>query len=433
MNTQDQKQRSSVKSSGKLWIVVWIVSFLLIFEAPIRSIGKTIHVYLPSQKVISLFSLSDVGLLFPLLILLMTSKLNSKMIGKRRLLLILLVFVYGLLIALLRSNQIHDIAYDLRLFVALLSGLALAATVGNRPSKFGMAICVVSGVSMLFILISLFFIPDFNIWNQSSRLSSLAIFMLVGIPLMFFAPCIAFSTYVQKRRLQILSWLVAGLLLFVSTLFLQTRSLVITIIIVLLIASVAAVSLHNKRSNKLFAAFFCLIVLMTIFISVVYFYKGKFDSFISRTDSAIRYTEDANIMWRFSEAELVMQSLDYADYIFGMGLGPSSPLFTATGNPTFVLHIGILNIWWRFGFAVFVWVVLMSVNLFRKWVATIFWLFSSKKTSHFTKSSLATVICAPGVFCLMIISLISGGWDIISMLSLGLIWGFHRSLSTCAL
>jgi hypothetical protein len=120
----------------------------------------------------------------------------------------------------------------------------------------------------------------------------------------------------------------------------------------------------------------------------------------------------------------VFSSMRPLDYLTGLGVGPA-PHLNALGVPVVALHIGILNVLWRFGAVVFSFLVVAIAILGTRWVRLCLAMRSAESLSA---SSVPLLVTAPAVLAWTAMSLISGGWSVPPVLAIGMAWGAYRSL-----
>ena len=137
-------------------------------------------------------------------------------------------------------------------------------------------------------------------------------------------------------------------------------------------------------------------------------------------------SDDVNWLARIDEAQAALETLTEPDQIFGQGFGTVSKRITDTGSVAAVLHIGVLNIWWRLGFPVFVAFLVLLVVFGLNYLTNLARMLTGPPRS----GARAMMICAPGVVTLLIIAFFSGGWSMSAMLSLGTLWGVYEQLKT---
>ena len=151
--------------------------------------------------------------------------------------------------------------------------------------------------------------------------------------------------------------------------------------------------------------------------------------FLLRMVNVSEFQEDGGIAPRLEEVPQVFGSMDIFDHIFGMGFNPVSPLIDWKGNSYNNTHVGILNIWWRFGFPIFLGVIYLFIRLLIKYFKSLKYLFTKSLWNKVNNETFATIICAPGVITIFIISCMSGGWGISTTIPLGMLWGVYRKMT----
>lgn len=154
------------------------------------------------------------------------------------------------------------------------------------------------------------------------------------------------------------------------------------------------------------------------------------EAFIQRTESYSDYSKDENMSYRAIEAKTVFESMDPLDLLTGIGIGPDSPLHGEKGENYASLHIGILNIWWRFGIIPFLFTIATVIKLFILWLKAIFNCYCYYEHKELPIHDLSIIICAPGFFSLIIISVMSGGWAVSSLLPVGILFGIYKIFTT---
>jgi hypothetical protein len=169
---------------------------------------------------------------------------------------------------------------------------------------------------------------------------------------------------------------------------------------------------------------FIFFVLMTLYLSRV-----NFILFLLRMVNAYEFQYDGGIGPRLEEVPLVYGSMDIFDHVFGMGFNPVSPLIDSWGSSYNNMHVGILNIWWRFGLPVFLWVLYLFARLLLIYYKSLKYICIKSLWSKVNNETFATIICAPGVITIFIISGMSGGWGISTMISLGILWGIYGMIA----
>ena len=138
--------------------------------------------------------------------------------------------------------------------------------------------------------------------------------------------------------------------------------------------------------------------------------------------------DDPGIEARFEELPEFFGSMNAFDHLLGKGFNPAGVLTDPQGEPYNTLHFGILNIWWRFGLPVFIMVVILFAILFIKWLLNLKNIFFRSFSNIIPNKTTALIVCAPGVITLFVVSCMSGGWGISTMIPLGILWGVYRKI-----
>lgn len=424
MTSYDMTSRKS-----SFWPVsIWLVSLICIYEIELRSI-VTVHPVDPINLLPS-FWLSDFGLLFPIIIALLAGILNSRILSTRVIKYFSASCIYGLILFFLHKNSFSGLGVDLRTCFALFSGLSLVYLMPKDYKTILTLINIISCTIVLIIFIHLMTIPDFSLINYD-RITTYSAFTLIGIPLTLIGPIILISVFLEHRLNLIISILTFITLIAMSSIVMQTRSLFIAEIITLMIIIISVRAYHrlvkHKKDHQSITAY---IVILVILCSVALVYI-----FLNQTENVyeflIRFTfmeEDINYIWRRVEVLQVIERMSFLDLITGMGFNPPSSLITFEKGIFYnynVLHIGILNVWWRFGFVVFLAWIILFIRLLKKWIFTIRYLRNTIDQLKFYRQKIAFVMCAPGVITVVCMSFLSGGWSIHIFLPLGILLGLY--------
>src|SRR5437867_665022 len=187
--------------TSRSWIGVWLVSLLLIFEPDLRSFGLEARAMPISVGLVRGFWLSDLGLLVPLIALFFGGRAR-RLVRDNTMRWITGIWAYGALIGLLRHNQFSPFAYDLRISIALLSGLALVECAPKRLPEIAVALVVVTTGGVALSLLLLLALPPSALQSSiGGRITAESAFFFIGPPLVLTAPAIIVSWLVQRRRL----------------------------------------------------------------------------------------------------------------------------------------------------------------------------------------------------------------------------------------
>jgi len=342
------------------------------------------------------------------------------------------IWAYGALIGLLRHNQFSPFAYDLRISIALLSGLALVECAPKRLPQIAVALVAVTTGGVALSLLLLLALPSSALeGSMGGRITAESAFFFIGPPLVLTAPAIMLSWLAQRRRLLVLAWVSGWALLFEIVVLMQTRSLAISAALALLLAWLSSTALvqsrptghsSSRRAQVIGTGTALMMAAMSGWLLVNR--SGAVLAFFARMSSGVHLASDTTWLIRAAEVVDVFGSMSLVDHLVGLGLGPT-PHANVLGVPVFSFHIGVLNIWWRFGAVVFLILLWSIVHLARLW-----WAARSRLLSPGFRSrrDVALVAIAPGVLALAAQAFISGGWAVTSMLALGIVWGVYRVL-----
>lgn len=419
-----------------LCALIIIVSLILIFEVEIRSIGTLEIDMAESTELlsISLLRISIFGFLLPIIFAFILGNLNAMVFDDNLFILLASCFIYGILNFFIRNNSFSGFGGDILVYFGIFTGLSLGALLPSQQNSIAAGLTLTSAIPTLLATVLLFSIPGADFLTSFSRTTHPSAFILLGLPLSLTAPSMIYSILLRNVKWIAIAWLSAGLFLVIEISILQTRSHTISVIysiIIAVITSLVTSSYINKKPNKpnfsknvaIVIVAFLLLVIIALYIS-----RGNLFLFLLRMVNVYEFQADGGIATRLEEVPLVFGSMDFFDHIFGMGFNPVSPLIDWRGNPYNNTHVGILNIWWRFGFPVFLGVIYLFVRLLIKYFKSLRCYVSYRFKNKITNETFATIICAPGVISIFIISCMSGGWGISTTVPLGLLWGVYMKM-----
>jgi hypothetical protein len=324
---------------------------------------------------------------------------------------------------------------DFRVCFGLFTGLSLGALLPNRQKAIATTLTLTSAIANCVAIIILFSLPGEDFTLPFVRTTHPSAFILSYLSMAFTAPSMIFSILLRNRKLIAISWLNAAMLLINCILITQTRSQAIAIALGIFFAMITTSLLFlyfNQSSKKieLFKIASRVIIVFLIFIMTsLYVWKDNFEPFFLRMQSAFEPQMDGGIAPRLEEVPAVLETMYFLDHITGMGFSPNSILSDWRGNPHNVTHIGVLNVWWRLGFPIFLSVVHLFAKLIINWFKSLKCIYLRSSLDKLDDETLATIICAPGVITLFSISCMSGGWAREVMISLGILLGVYRKLT----
>ncbi|NVN97524.1 hypothetical protein HXX01_04860 [Candidatus Nomurabacteria bacterium] len=359
-------------------------------------------------KLLPSFYLSDMGLLIPIFFVLITGQLNK-----------------------ITSNKFLIKLVLIRIFVSIFSGLSLVAIL---PSSSYIKLQMMTSFSIFFLILGLYstlIALEFNLFS-SNRVATETTFIFNDFAMILFPVTLTYSLLIDSKKIFILSLLSLIVLSVSSAIYLQTRSLVITYSCTLLFCFMTThtISQYFHRCLNIILNYpKRLFIIGIISISLVFnLMSVNIENFLSRTGYTINLRQEENAAIRIDEVITVFNKFDIVDYILGNGIGPDSSIITERGDYGASLHIGILNILWRFGAIVFSYIVFIIMRLFIRWISALRYLRNQSETNENIPFMLAYITCCPGFFALIIMSCMSGGWSVSSFLPLGILLGFMNSL-----
>ena len=99
------------------------------------------------------------------------------------------------------NNPVGNLGADLRVFLALFSGLSLVVLLPNKHKTLATSIAVASTAGLLIGTIILFTIPDAEFMSSFQRTTHPSAFSLFGFTLAFIGPSIVYSSLIGNRKL----------------------------------------------------------------------------------------------------------------------------------------------------------------------------------------------------------------------------------------
>jgi hypothetical protein len=414
------------------WIAVWAFALLFTFESDLRSIGASERLAPISVGLVKGFWLGDLGLLVPLIALMFGGR-TRRLFRDRPVRWVGLALATGTAVALARHNQFSPFAYDLRVCLALATGLALIECAPRRPRTLARALVAVSaiGVGLSFVVL-LAMPPSAEVTIGGERVTAESAYLLMGPSIVLLAPSIVLASLTGDRRLARWAWMTGWALLLEVIVLLQTRSLAISILLALVLARMSIGALAGasdwmpgalRRRGGLGKGTVLLLILATV--PVLLSRTAALLAFVDRMASGFRLTNDVTWLIRLAEVADVFASMGPVDHLIGLGLGPT-PHVNYLGVPVFSLHVGLLNVWWRFGVLGLLLLLAGVARLALRWREVRGRL---SKGGARAPRDVAMLVVAPGLLSLAAQATISGGWAITSMLGTGLAWGAYRMLA----
>jgi hypothetical protein len=408
-------------------LALFFTFIAMILETDLRSFGSS-----GDEKIVaaSLFGvyIIDVGLVMPFFMVAWIMRL--RLTPRNNLLFIFLgsIYLYGIFLFFMNGNPTSNIGLDLRACLALFSGLSLARLLPQSHINLARAVIVCSSICIFISTFMLLVASNEMSLEGGERVTSAAVFNLIALPAIFIGPSLVYAALLRKKILLYATYLNIGVLLFITIVYLQTRSLFIMqfmniTIAILVIFSLPFYSRHkiNKEwSNKVTLI---LAILIALFATLILnYYLVGLGAFVDRMIDILKLEEDGGIGPRLAELPLILQSMTFFDLIFGVGFNPEPILTDWQGNSYNTSHIGLINIWWRFGIIVFSTIIILFICYLKRSFKTVM----SQGKIRTTSQEMMNLICLPGLVSAFCISLMSGGWGLSTMLTLGLLWGIYK-------
>jgi hypothetical protein len=403
-------------------IIVYL-SLIILFNVEIRSIGQLGVV--PDIGIIPKFWLSDIGLLLPLI---WVKIKNIKLVNGPMLIAIFLISFYGLIIAVIRNNPFYYIGQDLRTILAFFSGFATILMIKGMRN----ALKVVINMELILSLAAtatIIFLPGVGRASVFERLTHPGAFIMSTMPLIIFSTAIIFAKISNIKALILKSWLCGLILLIDAAILTQTRSMFIAVsfgIVLAIVSSYATRESYHIHKRPYLAFNNVILIGFVITIGIIFHIQApNLKNFIVRLESGTHYYNDVGMKVRLEEIPAAIGKMTVQDHIFGMGLNPVSELMDFRGFNYNIVHIGILNIWWRFGILIFITVNLLIIRTLVSWINT---LLRTKKRLDQRIKRVTILICTPSLIVAYIISLTSGGWSSSFTYGLGIAYGIYTKV-----
>lgn len=402
-----------MKFSKGLFIL--ILSFLFLFQQELFSFGL---LYLVNPiGILPGFYLNDIGLIFPIVLLILARPISYPSLFKCY----TITFLYGFIIYLIRQSGNSNLGPEFRLFLSFFTGYSLINFFGKDIKSIVFKFNICFFILNLIILIQFIFLPDFSTWIDN-RIGSESIYNLIGPELLLMPTILLISIFTENLRSTKLSIINYFILLIYSILFLKTRSMFLIIILSFIIVYLLNRKMNKFEDSKLKSKkkqINFIYLFMFLLFSFLYLLKLNGDAsqmFFDRIGSvAENNSEDTNVQFRLLEPVLVFSDMSIFDFLFGSGLAPEAKLISETGQKYNSMHIGILNILWRFGMLVFI----IWLYIYIKFIKNLIY-------NNLKKIKVGLILIAPSLIIYIILSLVSGGWGVIPFLCLGMLVGLNK-------
>jgi hypothetical protein len=367
---------------------------------------------------------SDISLLFAIIAFFYNLPLIKKYINGFYLIFIFVLFFIYFLYGILNVgiSNINLLNQDVRTVLWLFGGIGLSILFQKLKSKqlflivflfFFIILIVLSsiGAQTLFLLTG----------NTSERITHPNIYIISGLI------CVPFIIFIFTRERTILTSLFSSFIIglyfyFVAYLSATRSTFLISVSFLLLfifstIISKKSKSLNFKKTLKIFS----IISIVTIGLTII---SDQFDS--SKVSRILTESKTENIVAdsRFLELLDFFQQTNIVYFIFGKGIGGGINSSIYDGSFTSTLHIGILNVWMKFGFipflATFIFILQLIYLLIRSTIIIL-----KNKSSNFIKHYIQLAFIS-SLFPWIIGILISGGFGETDFMMLGFVWFLYK-------
>jgi len=399
--------------------IILVVVFIFLFQQELFSFGQ-FYLVNPFNIIANLY-LNDIGLFTPIIFLIFIKPINiSKLF-----IAFSLTFLYGFVVFLIKhDSNSSNLGPDLRIFLSFFTGYSLINFFDSDLKKIAIIINKCFIVLNFIIFLQFIFLPDFSTWVDN-RIGSESIYNLIGPELLLMPSILLISFYTENLKSIKLSFVNFFIILIYSILFLKTRSMFLIIltsffIVIYLRNKLKKLGLKNNQleSKKNINKHIYLIIIFLI-IGFLYLLKINGDAsqmFFDRIGSAAENsTDDTNVQFRLLEPVLVFSDMSFMNFLLGSGLAPEAKLISETGQKYNSMHIGILNLLWRFGLLIFLF-----------WIFHFFKFFKLILDKKIKQNKLGLILIAPSLLIYFILSLVSGGWGVIPFLCLGILLGLYN-------
>lgn len=395
---------------------VFFVSLFFIYFEELLAFGK-VSLPKPTSILPGLY-INDIGLIIPVFFFLIEQKKILSKIVSYIFLGLSLTFLFGFFISFLYSKSFSNQGPDLRVYFAFVSGFTLIFNLKIGVSKIVSSLNLLLTLLNIIILFQFLLLPSIDSWVYD-RVSSESIYNLIGASVILLPSLFLFTkSYGSKKNLSLTIINVLFLLL-ATILLLKTRSILINFIIIYFF-----IHLTNKKYNfqyerkksksLIFQNLFYGGILLLIFLLNN---SESTNLFVNRMQSISNSEDDINIQFRLLEPVIVFGNANFYQLLFGFGINPPPVLVSEIGENYNSMHIGILNIVWRFG-------ILISLIWFSFYLKYLYTWYLAKGPNF-----KALLISSPSILAYFLVSLSSGGWGIYAFLYLGIVLGIYYKIN----
>jgi hypothetical protein len=405
-----------------------IICVLIQYEVSLRSMG--LMMMAEGIRLGPAVWFADVGLVAPIFLCIIMNRFDL-IIGRRLVVAITLCFAYGGIIFLARGNAWESIGTDVRAYVAILSGIAMVLLLRRRVKDIVLMLNLICLILIILSIWSILSLPDFNLSTVYERRTDPIAFLLLGSASILLCPALIGAYIYGNRALVFIGWTNIFIVLVDSIVLVQTRSLFITTLCSAVLGLISSLGMSRsawagKGKNRIAFGYATVVISLVMAVAAIVWRSESYDSFAMRMLNAMESSEDVGLRPRLDEIDIVKDSMGSLDLVVGMGLNPPNILIDWVGNEYDVMHIAILNIWWRFGGIIFCVVILNLLRLVAEWMRYVLW---SRSKRVRTGKIVASAVCVPGAIVWIVMSLTSGGWGKESMIGLGMLMGLYWEIA----
>ena len=352
----------------------------------------------------------DMAVLLALFCLILRYRQMLRVAGGRGLLLIVAIFVLGLFQGLSSYGVSRLLNYDIRIFLSFLGGIGFALAL-ERARNARTHLTVLLLLLTVLMVISSLFSPsyyEYRLTGEAVRVAHPSLYMFAGlmtVPLVLMTNLTAAS--IRSKLIPALC--LAACFVFGALLSSTRSNLIISAVLVLILLTSlrmhfrnGIVSIENtKGTTKLVVLSVGLMVSILLWSTVD---SGRTARYSTLVNPSVLLT-DARVL----ELAEFYASSNNSQLLLGRGVGGSITTPILGGEMTQAMHIGIINVWMKYGLLPF---AIASVFLFL--VIPIRYVRSfanaQRPSLQRTTSDTANIVILPSLFPWIIGLLISGGY-----------------------
>jgi hypothetical protein len=313
----------------------------------------------------------------------------------------ILYFIYGLVQNFSDLNWIFN---DIRIFLWLFGGIGLGYLFNEVEDKLTFCTNILIFLSVVIILSSLLSLNSGLIMGLD-RISHPNIFLSSCVYSYFFV----FYSYLRDKSIStILASFIFIFIYFFFVVFLSaTRSVFIIFLFFIFVFIHSQFYMKGKNS---FISFALILFVPLILIILVPFFVDldSFSSFNRVLDGITVQKSKDDI--RLNEVFDFFQQMSLYDFLFGKGMGGKIYSSIYKGDPTTTLHVGIFNIWLKYGIFFF---IIVFYYIYKVVLKVIF--LSTKHTNFYRTSDIVYFSLIPWV----LVFFLTGGYGELDFMLLG--------------